>query len=136
MLSIELKPSWLLAAFFLFIYLSALACLFLLQLPWTIKLVLSILSISSFGITLRRYALLRSPKSILKITQLADREWRLYNRHGDEIRANLLGSSVKTPYFMLLNFSQLDRFCRYKVIVIPQFNFAHDFRRLQIALFH
>lgn len=136
MLSLELKPAWQLAVLLFFIHIGAMICIFPLWLIWPIKIILLILCGVSLIFTMRHYVLLRSPKSILKISQHSDGEWRLYNYNNDEIRATLHGSSVKTPFFMLLNFSNLDQRGFYKIIIIPNANIASDFRRLQIALFH
>lgn len=135
MLSVALKPAWQLAILLCLSHFGAILCLLSLPLDWSIKIALLVLCFASLCFTFQRYILLRSPRSILKISQHSDGEWRLYNRYGDEIRATLHSASVKTSYFMLLNFSCVDRYCHYQVIIIPNSRSVGEFRRLQIALF-
>lgn len=136
MLSVNLKPSWQLGILFFYLHVGAVICACFLQIIWLLKIVLILLCLFSLFFVLSRYVLLLSSHSIVKIAQIKKDQWSLFNRDGDEIQSRLHGSSVKTPYFMLLNFVAVNSKHSYKVVVLSNSQTANDFRRLQIALFH
>ena len=109
LLVVRLKPSRRLAAMLSVAHFAAIGLLWPLILPVSAKLVGSAMLVVSLVFYLRRYALLRSPDSVMNIELSEEMICTLETRRGDRIVCTLLGSSFVAPYLTLLELKPLKR---------------------------
>jgi toxin CptA len=101
---------------------------------------------------LRRYALLRSPDSVMNIELSEDMICTLETRRGDRTIYTLLGSSFVAPYLTLLELKPLKRqesikppshsgrpkrwrgFFGCSIVILPDALDAEQFRKLRVLL--
>jgi hypothetical protein len=94
-----------------------------------------ILSVSVSGVYLYwTVGLNGSSKAIVKCFKKEDR-WILYDRGRKEYSAQLLGSSLITPFLIILNFLTMEE-CEYKSLVLFRDALSpRIFRRLKVLLY-
>ncbi|MEO8767848.1 MAG: protein YgfX [Nitrosospira sp.] len=102
LLVIQLKPSMRLAVMLSLAHFSAIGLLWPLMLPATVKLTGSVILALSLFFYLRRYALLRSPESVVGLKLSDEMACTLELRSGERITCTLLGSSFVAPYLTVL----------------------------------
>ena len=90
-----------------FAHFAAIGLLWPLILPASAKLAGSAMLVVSLVFYLRRYALLRSPGSVMSIELSEEMICTLETRRGDRIVCTLLGSSFVAPYLTLLELKPL-----------------------------
>ncbi|MEZ5582724.1 MAG: protein YgfX [Candidatus Competibacteraceae bacterium] len=116
-LVLDLVPSrWLLIGLGCF-HLLALASLFVISLPWWIKLVLGVLIGGSGWLNYHRYGNATSRRFIARAQRTVDGHWRVGHADGREYAARLTGSYTH-PQLVILNFA-VGRWSRRSVVVLP-----------------
>jgi toxin CptA len=151
-LAVRLKPSRRLAAMLSFAHFAAIGLLWPLILPASAKLAGSALLAVSLVFYLRRYALLRSPDSVMSIELSEEMICTLETRRGDRFVCTLLGSSFVAPYLTLLELKPLKRqesakstshsggprrwrgFFARSIVILPDAIDAEQFRQLRVLL--
>lgn len=152
LLVVRLKPSRRLAVMLSFAHFAAIGLLWPLILPASAKLAGSAMLIFSLVFYLRRYALLRSPDSVMNIELSEEMICTLETGRGDRIVCALLGSSFVAPYLTLLELKPLKRqkytelpfppkhpkrrrgFFARSIVILPDGIDAEQFRQLRVLL--
>lgn len=152
LLVVRLKPSRRLAVMLSFAHFAAIGLLWPLILPVSAKLAGSAMLIVSLVFYLRRYALLRSPDSVMNIELSEEMICTLETQRGDRIVCTLLGSSFVAPYLTLLELKPLKcqeptklpppstcprrrrRLFARSVVILPDGIDAEQFRQLRVLL--
>lgn len=152
LLIVRLKPSRRLAAMLSVAHFAAIGLLWPLILPVSAKLAGSAMLVVSLVFYLRRYALLRSPDSVMNIELSEEMICTLETRRGDRIVCTLLGSSFVAPYLTLLELKPLKRqestklpppsgrpkrrrrFFARSIVILPDGIDAEQFRQLRVLL--
>lgn len=130
----RLKPSYYLAILLLVIHGGAIACLCFLPWPWWTKLLLSLACLMSFVTLFCQHVLLNNPRSVIEFWQ-DTHCWQLRNNRGEVSRLNLADDSMCTRYFVLLNFTALNKKKKkISLIILPDSLNAKDFRQLRRQL--
>jgi toxin CptA len=135
-----------------FAHFAAIGLLWPLILPVSAKLAGSAMLVVSLVFYLRRYALLRSPDSVMNIELSEEMICTLETRRGDRIVCVLLGSSFVAPYLTLLELKPLKRqesikptshsgrlkrwrgFFARSIVILPDAIDAEQFRQLRVLL--
>lgn len=152
LLVVRLKPSRRLAAMLSVAHFVAIGLLWPLILPASAKLAGSALLAVSLVFYLRRYALLRSPDSVMNIELSEEMICTLETRRGDRTVCTLRGSSFVAPYLTLLELKPLKRrestkppshsgrlkrwrgFFARSIVILPDGIDAEQFRQLRVLL--
>ena len=152
LLIIQLKPSMRLAVMLSLAHFFAIGLLWPLMLPATVKLTGSVLLALSLFFYLRRYALLRSPESVMGLELSDEMACTLELRNGERITCTLLGSSFVAPYLTVLelkpqklqgllqsmippvSLKPLRRFLPRSVVILPDAIDTEKFRQLRVLL--
>ncbi len=131
----RLKPSYYLAVLFLVIHGGAIACLCLLPWPWWTKLLLTLACLMSLITLFCQQVLLNNPHSIIEFWQQSAGRWQLRNNL-DELKVlGLANDSVCTRYFVLLNFTVLNKKkIKSSLLILPDSLSPKDFRQLRRQL--
>jgi len=131
-LVLDLAPSrWLLLGLSFF-HLLALGSLFVMSLPWGVKLSLGVLISGSIWLNYNRYNNAQSRHFITRTYRTADGQWIIRHADGREYAADLIGSYVH-PQLVILNFG-LGRWSRRSVAVLPDSAPCEQIRRLRVCL--
>lgn len=134
---LELHPSRMMAALLLFMHAGALGCVSLLKMPWWAHIAMAVFFVVSFSLTYYHYVMLRSPKSIIRVSEEKDR-WSMQTRAGQILRGEVLGDSVVTNLVVVLNFkvnyATSSKHKTFSVVVFADSVPASDFRRLKARL--
>ncbi|NJN46177.1 MAG: hypothetical protein HC808_06530 [Candidatus Competibacteraceae bacterium] len=131
-LVLDLAPSrWLLFGLGFF-HLLALSSLFVMSLPWWIKLSLGVLIGGSAWLNYSRYGDAQSTRFISRIQRTADGQWLVCHADGREYAARLIGSYVH-PQLVVLNF-RFGRWNQRSAIVPPDSAPYEQIRRLRVYL--
>lgn len=134
LLTARLEPSLHLAAMLGFAHFAAIGMLWPLALPTTIKLLGTAILAASLFFYLRRYALLRSPRSVVALELSDEMSCALETQHGERIICTLLGSSFVAPYLTVLNLKPSDGFFTRSVVILADGIDAEQFRQLRVLL--
>ena len=152
LLIIQLKPSMRLAVMLSLAHFFAIGLLWPLMLPTAVKLTGSILLALSLFFYLRRYALLRSPESVMGLELSDEIACTLELRNGERIACTLLGSSFVAPYLTVLelkpqklqgllqslippvSLKPLRRSLPRSVVILPDAIDTEKFRQLRVLL--
>ncbi len=130
-----LKPSYLFAGILLFIHLGAVIALMFLALSWFVLLPIILIVLIHFLSSVRRYALLLSAKSIIKLWPKEKNEWVLQDKTGNYYPVKLRGNSYRSLYLVVLNFIGQNNNKKLAVIILPDNLPEASFRRLRAQLF-
>ncbi|MDQ8039159.1 MAG: protein YgfX [Rickettsiella sp.] len=132
----RLKPSNYLAVLLLVIHGGAIACLWVLPWPWWSKLLLALACLMSFIALFRQHVLLNNPRSVIEFWQQNGSHWQLRDNLAEIKPAKLADNSICTRYFVLLNFSYLNKQQPQHISVLVLSDSLHeqDFRRLRCQL--
>lgn len=140
LLAIRLKPSPRLAILLILAHVAAIGLLWPLALPEWVKASASVLLALSLVLYLRRYALLRSPRSIVRMEVKDDMIFTLETRSGARFDCALLESSFVAPWLTVLELkpvkpgSMWQRFASYSITILPDGINAEEFRQLRVLL--
>lgn len=130
----RLKSSYYLAILFLVIHGGAIACLCFLPWPWWTKLLLTLACLMSLVTLFCQHVLLNNPHSIIEFWQ-SEGCWKLKNNLGEVKLLNLVGDSICTRYFIILNFSALkQKKSKISLIILPDSLSPKEFRQLRRQL--
>lgn len=132
-LRLELRSSPRLAAALSVAHIGAAGCLFPIELPVSVKLIVGAGLIISLVHTLCRHALRCSAHSICELGCNPEGEWELSTRRGESFRGVRLSSSYVHPELVALSF-RVGRWRRRSVILLPDALNAGDLRRLRVHL--
>ena len=131
----RLKPSYYLAVLFLVIHGGAIACLCFLPWPWWTKLLLTLACSMSFITLFSQQVLLNNPHSIVEFWQQSAGRWQLRNNLGQIKVVDLAGDSICTRYFLLLNFTVLNKKkINTSLLILPDSLNPKDFSQLRRQL--
>jgi hypothetical protein len=131
-LVLDLAPSrWLLIGLGFF-HLLAVVSLFVVSLPWWVKLSLGMLIGGSAWLNYSRYGNAQSHRFITRIHRTADGQWRVCQADGREYPAELSGSYAH-PQLVILNFG-LGRWNRRSIVILPDSAPCEQIRRLRVCL--
>ena len=117
----------------LILHCGTMCVIFLLLLPWYMKLLLVMLPLSSLIILLCQQILRSAPSAIIKLTR-SNQTWLLQANSGAAISAVLRGDSICTLYFVLLSFKVVDARKKISLIILPDALPGDSFRQLRRTL--
>lgn len=132
--SFQLRPSRYLAVLLLLIHGGAIMSLLLINMLWWWALISSVAVLISFVLTFRRYVLLHSRVSIVKIWLEEQGGWRLKLHDGMVLSASLRGDSTVTTFMLILNFKLKDQSKTYTSVICRDSVDPESFRRLCVWL--
>lgn len=133
-LALEISPSWVFAALLLGAHGVALILTFLIpQLPMVVSGVLAAVFAAHAGFSVSRHALLRAPRSVVRVLWNAADVWSLCLRDGTTLEAQLVPGSFVHPLLTVLNF-RITRWRRVSVVIFPGRVDAEMFRKLRVKL--
>lgn len=134
MLDLDLRPSWLLGGSLLALHLAALVALFQpLVIPPALKLVLGVTVVVSAITTLRRWALLQSPASLVRVRGHESEPWHITTRDGKEFQARVDARPFVTNTVVIVHLLCADQRLR-RIIVARDSVGAENLRRLRRLL--
>ncbi|TCV90214.1 protein YgfX [Sulfurirhabdus autotrophica] len=134
MLNINLKQSRILALMLLFMHSFCILLVWLMPLPFWVKLTGSLILIVSAAFYLQRDALLTFPQSIVALQVDSDCRSEIQSKQGDRITAELMGTSFVAPYLTVLNFKTAEKRFAQHVVIFPDAINREDFRQLRVLL--
>lgn len=136
-ITLDLKPSAILALIFGLVTLVFMACVLLSPISLPLKICLSLVMLASALFAITTHALLLMPKSIVQVRIIEDGVCLLKNKQGDEFEITIAGDSVvhplcstlyyKTKMLFGLSFGQI-------VLITPDRTNSNDFRALRVWL--
>jgi toxin CptA len=118
----------------LFIHGGALLWLFVFALPIWMKLLVAIAIITSLLLQLRCHLLQKGSRAVMGLLWDGGDEWQLQMDQGETINASLLGSSLVTPWLIILNFKTETSRRMLPVIIMTDALDSPSFRRLTSKL--
>lgn len=130
-MDVAIRPSRWHAALLAVVHLLALVALALSGVQIWLAVALGVAVLASFAYTLRRFAMLRDARSVVRVEWRAD-GWRLALRSGESVTAHL-ESSVVLGWLVVMNFRDATR-THFPVTVLPDSVDADAFRRLRVLL--
>lgn len=134
MLSITLRPSYLLAALLVVMHALAMTSVWLVPLALAMKIGTAVLLASTLTLSLRQHVQRAGRRSVRAIRLNAECEISLQGQDGTWQKATLQPSSFVSPYLSVLNF-QLEGEKRVRhVVVLPDAVDAEQFRQLRVWL--
>jgi toxin CptA len=132
--SFKLRPSRLLALYFLILCAVALISLWLLPLPMLLLTAMSVIVLYWGGYCLLLHANLRMAHSCIAF-RLEDRDdIVLVLRNGRHLPCRLSPDSLVTPYLVILNVVLNEQRGKRSLLILPDAIGSESFRRLRIAL--
>jgi toxin CptA len=105
-----------------------------LALSWALIVSFMVAIVTSFYFSLRRQALLSSPRAIVQIIWDSQNVWLLHQRNGIECVGKLLPSCFVGPRLVVLNFVVGFWWRRISVILLPDNVDSEALRRLRVRL--
>ena len=130
----KIRPSRYFAILLLLMFGGAVLVFNSLEIPWWLKLIVSIPLLLGLAGSLRRYALLLSTKSVHKISLMTDGDWCFENRQNRQFRGRLQGDSVVTSYVLILNLKCEKRPKRVSCVVFRDGLSPSEYRQLKVYL--
>lgn len=131
----NLKTSFLLSCFYILIHAGAIIILFWLTIPLWLKIFLFIACVASFIYIITLQAWRINPKAIICCWPENNKNWLLQDRRGNVFAMQLLGSSICTVHFVLLNFKSVaNKWLWRSVVILPDAMDKDDFRKLRVLL--
>lgn len=134
LLTARLEPSVRLAVILGLAHFAAIGMLWPLALPTAVKLMGTTVLAISLLFYLQRYALLRSPRSVVALELSDEMSCALETQHGEHITCTLLGSSFVAPYLTVLNLKPSAGFFTRSVVILADSIDAEQFRQLRVLL--
>jgi toxin CptA len=142
LLKIRLKPSARLGAMLGLAHLAAIAMLWPLVLPLTVKFLATAALIASLIFYWKRYVSLNASPSVTGFELSEDMACVMETHGGERIHTVLLGSSFVAPYLTVLNWkfrpcslgASWRHFSASSVVIMPDGIDAEEFRQLRILL--
>jgi hypothetical protein len=132
-LALEISPSVPFALVLACAHGGAVVVLALLPLPYWLIAVLTVVVLAHAVHAIRRHALLRDAKSVVRVLWDAQDEWRLTRRDGTTFYARLLPGSYRHPLLTVLNF-KVSTWRRTSVVILPKRVDAEAFRQLRVRM--
>jgi len=132
-LALEISPSVPFALVLAGAHGGAVAVLVMLPLPEELIAVLTVLVAVHAVYAIRRHALLRAAKSVVRVLWDAQDEWRLTRRDGSTFYARLLPGSYLHPLLTVLNF-KVSNWHRTSVVILSTRVDAEGFRQLRVRM--
>lgn len=133
-LALEIAPSWWLGALLLSVHAMTITLLFLLpDLPITLSIVLAAALAVHAGFSVLHHALLRTPRSVVRLLWNAEDVWILTLRDRTTVETQLVPGSFVHPLLTVLNF-RITRWRRAPVVIFPGRVDAEVFRKLRVRL--
>ncbi|KPK38688.1 MAG: hypothetical protein AMJ69_07770 [Gammaproteobacteria bacterium SG8_47] len=134
MLDLELHPSWSLTGALGGVHLAAMLALVQpIALPVGLRLIVAAIVAASAILTLRRWALLRSPRSLIRLRGSASGEWRVITAAGEAYQARLGADAVVTNGLVIMHLECADGRTRHAVICRDSIG-TENLRRLRRVL--
>lgn len=130
----ELKFSFWLFSWLLFIHGGAMGIALWLPLRFPIMLTLLALCVLSFVAMVRYYILHSSATAITQFWEIADNEWRLQTRNGQVWAGKLRGDSFRTSRLVILNFDRANKYSPLSVVIPNDALDDDSFRYLRVRL--
>ena len=112
---------------------GTLVVLAMLPLPEWIIAVLTVLVVVHAVYSIRRHALLRDAKSVVRVMWNAENDWILTRRNGTAFSVKLLPGSYLHPTLTILNF-KVSPWRRVSVVILPRRVDAEAFRKLRVRM--
>ena len=109
------------------------AVLVMLPLPYELVAVLTVIVAAHAVHAIRRHALLRDARSVVRVLWDVQDEWRLTCRDGTTFYARLLPGSYLHPLLTVLNF-KVTRWRRVSVLILPKRVDVEGFRQLRVRM--
>lgn len=134
MLDLKLQPSRTLVFLLALAHLLSIFVVWLLPLTLANHIIASLLVAASSGFYLRRDGLLAAAGSILQLRLEPDCTCTYQTRDGSFKEASLLGSSMVTPWLIVLNFSSDKRWLARHVVIFPDSADEETLRKLRVLL--
>lgn len=131
---IPLRPSITLAVLLLLMHGLSLVGMLYIPMAWPLKALFGIVLMGSLVYYLRRYAWLRSDRSIIEAEIKPDCICALRTLRGEWHRGKLLPSTFIAPYLVILNLALEDGPGRLAVVIFPDAIDAERFRELRVLL--
>lgn len=134
MLELKLHPSRTLTALLSVAHLLSLLVIWLL--PWMVSMQVagSLLIAASLAFHLRRDCLLVASNSIIGLRLDQKCNYSYLTRNGTWLEAKLLASSMVTPWLIVLNFTQENRWLTRHAIIFPDSADTEMLRQLRVLL--
>jgi len=132
-LALEIAPSVPFALVLACVHGGALGVLALLPVPDVFIAVLTIIVVAHAVYAIRRHALLRAAKSVVRVLWDVQGEWKLTCRDGSTFYARLLPGSYRHPLLTVLNF-KVSHWRRTSVVILPKRVDADGFRQLRVRM--
>jgi len=129
----ELNFSWRLALIFSLQHIGAIIIALLVPLALWLKCLVLLLCCGSAVIVWRRY---RSQPAIVRFRQDDGGDWWIVDWQGQVKTAKLLGNSICSCYFVLLNFKEKGKKRRISAMIMSDAMAPDAFRRLRVHLQH
>lgn len=131
-LNLKIRPSSLLAGFYLLIHGGAVGVACSLNIPVWAAITLNIIILINFVHLMTRDALQTQKASIVEAVWDTDGHWTLLNLNGESLSAQLLPERFVHPMLVLLNFQlSLNK----RTLVLPSDSLDHKtFRKLRLRL--
>lgn len=134
MLSITLRPSWLLALCLATMHVLALGSAWLIPLALAVKIGMAVVLSSSLLFGLRQHVWRAGKRSVCAIRLTGECEISLQGQDGTWLEAAILPSSFISPYLTVLNLKiETERRARH-VVLLPDAMDAEQFRQLRVWL--
>lgn len=133
-MSIHLQPSYWLVAILGLAHLVASGILLLLELPWSITVIIVAALIISLFYYLRKDALLTAHNAVVVLTLSDEMTCVLTTRSSESITCSIQGSSFVAPYLTVINLKPSRKFFTRSVVILPDGIDAEEFRRLRVWL--
>ena len=132
-LALEIAPSMPFALALAGAHSGVVSVLVMLPLHYGLVAVLTVLVVVHAGYVIRRHALLRDPRSVIRVGWDAQDRWTLTQRDGSTCSVRLQPGSYLHPRLTVLNF-KVTRWHRSAVVILPARVDPAGFRQLRVRL--
>lgn len=133
-LTIQRKPSYLLAAILLVAHVASTILLWILPIFWIIKCMISILIVISLIYYLRQDALLLAENAITEFTLIEKNHCTVTTRSNAISVCNILNNSFVAPYLTVLILQPEGNFFTDSIVILPDGIDAEAYRQLRVWL--
>lgn len=134
MLSITLRPSYLLALFLVAMHALALLSVWLVPLVLVVKIGTAIVFATTLAFGLRQHVWRAGNRSVCAIRLTGECDLSLQGQDGVWLEVKLLPSSFVSPYLTVLNLSLEGESRARHVVLLPDAMDAEQFRQLRVWL--
>lgn len=133
-LTIQRKPSYLLAAILLVAHVASTILLWILPIFWIIKCMISILIVISLIYYLRQDALLLAKNAITEFTLVEKNHCTVTTRSNVVFVCNILNNSFVAPYLTVLILQPEGNFFTDSIVILPDGIDTEAYRQLRVWL--